>query len=261
MGIIEIPALVPGEVKDLRSEMATMNADRLSEGIARLSGGGIAHPLPSETIPQAATRFLRSPGASSPAVSVPDAFEKIAQYLSYSTDIHRQFMIPLAGVAAGSGPGLFSVPLPFPASEGGGGGFSPGLVLQGKDISSSALDTPVMKLAISMVSSDAMQRAHLFPLFPATGSPQPGMPFGSAFSGTFPVSSLVSLERALPPIAGSRSETAPPATGGDRTTHFQNTFNITVTTTARGEEAELRELGRKIGSILSDEMKRYGGLR
>jgi hypothetical protein len=118
-----------------------------------------------------------------------------------------------------------------------------------------------MNLAVSMVSGDVMRKAGLFPLSAAGSSPLPGMPFGSAVSGTVPVSSLLSLERALPLYAGSRSETATPATGGDTTTHFQNTFNITVMTTARGDDAELRELGRKIGVILSDEMKRYGGVR
>jgi hypothetical protein len=261
-GIIEIPALMPGGVKDLWSEMATMNAARLSEGIARLSEGGTAQtalPISSEGIPQGAIRLSRGPDRSSPAVSVPDAFEKIAQYLTYSTDIHQQLMEPLSGRITGSGPGIFSIPLPFLVSE-GGGGYSPALILQEKE-RGSAQDTPVMNLAVSMVSGDVMRKAGLFPLSAAGSSPLPGMPFGSAVSGMVPVSSLFSLERALPLYTGSRSETAPPATGGDTTTHFQNTFNITVSTTARGDDAELRELGRKIGFILSDEMRRYGGVR
>lgn len=259
-GIIEIPALVPGGVRDLRPEMATMNAARLSEGIARLSEGGgpTARPLSSEGIPQAAIRLSRGLVPSLPAVSVPDAFEKIAQYLTYSTAVHQQLMAPLSGGITGSGPGIFSFPLPFLIREGGGS--SPGLILSGKN-SGSAQGIPVMNLALSMVSGDAMRAGSLFPLSAAGSSPLPWMPFGSALPKTAPASSLFSLEHALPLYAVPRSETAPPAAGGDTTTHFQNTFNITVTTSTRGDEAELRELGRKIGFILSDEMKRYGGVR
>ena len=43
------------------------------------------------------------------------------------------------------------------------------------------------------------------------------------------------------------------------TIHIQNTFNIAVKGSDSSSEGELRELGRKIGIILADEMKRYGG--
>jgi hypothetical protein len=112
-----------------------------------------------------------------------------------------------------------------------------------------------------MVTSDAIRGTHFFPLSSAATSQLPQMPPGSALSGTGPVSSPYSLEHALPRYGSSRGETALPATGGGNSVHFQNTFNITVTTTAKGDEKELRELGRRIGIILSDEMKRYGGLR
>lgn len=262
--IIEIPSLVPAGALNLRSEMATVNAARLSEGIARLSGGETTQPdLPfgSEGVPSSAIRLSRGTGPSSPAVSVPNAFEKIAQYLTHSSDIHQQLTKPLSGgmPVSGPGPGIFSVPLPFAGSDAGGGVF-PGFILQGKDIRS-AEDNPVMNLAVSMVTGDVMRRVNLFPHSATGNSPLPGMFLGSTLSGTVPVSSLYSLERALPLYAGSRGETAFPATGGSTTVHFQNTFNITVTTTTKGDETELRELGRKIGVILSDEMKRYGGLR
>ena len=259
-GIIEVPALVPGGVRDLRPEMATMNAARLSEGIARLSEGGgpATRPLSPEGIPQAAIRLSRGPEPSSPSVSIPDAFEKITQYLTWSTAVHQQLMAPLSGGITGSGPGIFSFPLPFLIREGGGP--SPGLVLPGKD-SGSGQGIPVMNLAVSMMSGDAVRKGSLFPLSAAGSSLLPGMPFGSAFPETVTASPLFSLDHALPLYNGPRSETATPAGRGDNTTQFQNTFNITVTTTGRGDEAELRELGKKIGVILSDELKRYGGVR
>ncbi|CAJ36893.1 hypothetical protein [Methanocella arvoryzae] len=44
------------------------------------------------------------------------------------------------------------------------------------------------------------------------------------------------------------------------TANFNNTFNITVNVSGGSEEAEMKELGRKIGQILSEELKRYGGM-
>jgi len=58
---------------------------------------------------------------------------------------------------------------------------------------------------------------------------------------------------------------ANPSATDNNTTHkvsnFHNTFNITVTVKGGGaEEGDLRELGKKIGRILSEEIKRYGGI-
>ncbi len=47
----------------------------------------------------------------------------------------------------------------------------------------------------------------------------------------------------------------------NKVSNFHNTFNITVTVKGGGaEESDLRELGKKIGRILSEEIKRYGGI-
>ncbi|MCD1294325.1 hypothetical protein CUJ83_04845 [Methanocella sp. CWC-04] len=45
-----------------------------------------------------------------------------------------------------------------------------------------------------------------------------------------------------------------------RTSNFYSTFNITVNVKSGNDENELRELGKKIGVILSEELKRYGGI-
>lgn len=42
--------------------------------------------------------------------------------------------------------------------------------------------------------------------------------------------------------------------------NLHNTFNIEIAMRGQGDERELRELGQKIGTILSEELKRYGGL-
>ena len=44
-----------------------------------------------------------------------------------------------------------------------------------------------------------------------------------------------------------------------KTTHFHNIFNIT-THIEKAKEEDLKDLGRKIGQILSDEIRQYGGI-
>lgn len=44
------------------------------------------------------------------------------------------------------------------------------------------------------------------------------------------------------------------------TNNFHNTFNVTVNVKGGSEEKEMKELGRKISQILSDELRRYGGM-
>ncbi|GEM_PF-3024360 len=46
---------------------------------------------------------------------------------------------------------------------------------------------------------------------------------------------------------------------GGNVAHFHNTFNIVVNVKGR-TETEIKELGKKIGLILSDEMRQYGGI-
>lgn len=264
-GIIEIPALMPGGSRDLRTGMAAMNAERLAEGMARLAGRETAEtviPLRPEGGALPALRLLPGADRASPAVSVPAAFEKIAQYVTHSAEVHRQVTESLAErmTSSGEGTGIFSVPLPFVPNNAGGGISFSGITLQGKDIGSAEYN-PVMNIAVSMLAGDAMRRAGPFPLSTSGGARHPGMLSPGALLGALPSSPLFSLEHALPLSAGTRSEPSLPAAGGGTAVHFQNTFNISVTTRGGGDEAELRELGRKIGVILSDELKRYGGLR
>ena len=55
----------------------------------------------------------------------------------------------------------------------------------------------------------------------------------------------------------SRHSTLAPA---GATNHFHNDFHISVQVRDGSDERELRDLGRKIGRILSDELARYGGV-
>jgi hypothetical protein len=64
------------------------------------------------------------------------------------------------------------------------------------------------------------------------------------------VSQILSLSRSI--------ET--PRIMGEKGVRIQNTFNIVVNAKNGDKEAEIRELGRKIGLVLSEEMRRYGGI-
>lgn len=50
-------------------------------------------------------------------------------------------------------------------------------------------------------------------------------------------------------------------TSGKSDVHIRNSFNIVVNVNRGSEELELRELGRKMGQILSEEIRRFGGLK
>ena len=132
------------------------------------------------------------------------------------------------------------------------------IVLPGNELRSAG-NYPMINLAASMVFPDIMKKAASFRLTTTAGTVAPGIPLPGGISGASP---LFTLERVLPLAVPAPPSGAPSPTGGATPpVNVQNTFNITVTTTARGDERELRELGKKIGVILSDELKRYGGLR
>ena len=259
--IIEIPSLVPGGVKDLRSGMATANASRFSDGIAWLSGSGTPQMIRSdgtEKIPGAGLRLSGSTSPSSPETVVPAAFGTIAQYLTYSSEICRKALEPLyGGTTGGMTPGIVSILHPF-TGRSTGEDLSTMIVLPGKDLRSAG-NYPMMNLAVSMVSLDIMKKAASFRFTTTAGPVATGIPLPGGIYGASP---LFTLERVLPLASPAPPSGAPSPTGGaNPAVNFQNTFNITVTTTTRGDERELRELGKKIGVILSDELKRYGGLR
>lgn len=93
------------------------------------------------------------------------------------------------------------------------------------------------------------------------------MAYEQTFQGRLPGEAIqMQTLNILPTVSNSflqilsqgKSGEASRASGGS-TFHLNNHFNITINAKA-GEETELRELGRKIGIILSDEIRRYGGM-
>lgn len=69
------------------------------------------------------------------------------------------------------------------------------------------------------------------------------------------------LIREVSPATLHSMPNIPPISSAGRSvvTNIENSFNITVEVKNAAEERDLKELGRKIGAILSEEIKRYGG--
>ncbi len=110
---------------------------------------------------------------------------------------------------------------------------------------------PVINLAVSMSAAHAAQMAGTSAIKDfvlaspsiAGGTQSPAMADRNIVNVSMPG---VTVEREM---------------GGsvNKTSNFHNTFNISITMKGGGEEGDLKELGKKIGRILSDEIKRYGG--
>lgn len=114
----------------------------------------------------------------------------------------------------------------------------------------------IMDSILSVAPTEALERARLSALnnismtFPQEGDYR--IPSPSMMPPT--------IENILQIMSGSQRE---PIEGHTETksVNIQNTFNIAVNVKNGGNETELRDLGRKIGQVLSDEIRRYGGIR
>jgi hypothetical protein len=115
---------------------------------------------------------------------------------------------------------------------------------------------PAINLAMGIAASRAMQSAggsainNFFSVMPA---------LGGGLQGAIPAERMGAgqINIHVPPVSVERGQEVAPS----KVSNFHNTFNITVSMKGGGaDEGDLRELGKKIGRILSDEVKRYGGI-
>ena len=262
-GIIEIPALLPTGKINLPSYDTTINALQFSEGMRNQYSGETGTPVlleESKRIPSLIRTVPQRLDYSLPSISVPNAFEKISEYLTYISEIHHQITSPLHdNMSTGEfNPPGFSLIMPLPSGNVGIPQLS-NMMSYGVN-SMSAEQNPILNLAMNVMPGDVMRRADLLaPL--VVGTAQHSLYPTEMFHEASLASAPRALDNVLQMFSGSLGETAAPSSIGSNTFHFQNTFNIVVNTKAAGDESGLRELGRKIGLILSEEMKRYGGLR
>jgi hypothetical protein len=108
---------------------------------------------------------------------------------------------------------------------------------------------PAMSLAVNVASARAMEQsggqAMLNLAQGADLGLRPAMPRGKEAVN-------IAVRDAAPDVTENNTT--------NKVSNFHNTFNITVTVKGGAEDGDLRDLGKKIGRILSDEIKRYGGI-
>ena len=116
---------------------------------------------------------------------------------------------------------------------------------------------PAINLVMGIVASRAMQSAggsainQFIGIMPSLGA--------GGLQSAIPVERMGNgqINIHVPPVSAERVQEAG---ASNKVSNFHNTFNITVSVKGGGDEGDLRELGKKIGRILSDEIKRYGGI-
>jgi hypothetical protein len=175
-----------------------------------------------------------------------------------------------AGEAAGSGMGVYAEapimkllyaasspiaspvsPISMPPSMGSMQAFTP--AAEGR-IEAPA---PAINLVMGITAARAMQSAggsainQFISVLPSLGS--------GGLQGAIPMERIgngqinINVPRAPP-------ERGPEGGAVNKVSNFHNTFNITVSVKGGSDDGDLRDLGKKIGRILSDEIKRYGGI-
>ncbi len=110
---------------------------------------------------------------------------------------------------------------------------------------------PVINLAVSMAAAQAAQKA-------GTSVIRDFVRASPSTRGNFNAQALADRNVVNVSMPGVTVERETSGNVGRNST-FHNTFNISITMKGGGEESDMKELGKKIGRILSDEIKRYGG--
>jgi hypothetical protein len=182
-----------------------------------------------------------------------NAFKTISDYASLGSEINNQVTEYLENSDEGIGE-IFSQGSPVDLVLNGS---NPAIdIIQGMAGGNSGGTPGDMNIAYNISTAEALYRegtSSINDIVQAIPSSMTGM--------TKPLSTLppFSMENAMQVLyAGQKETSTGSAKSGD--VRFQNTFNIVVNVKGKGEETEMRDLGKKIGHILSEEMRRYGGV-
>ena len=258
-GVFEIPALKPRKKLLTPSDDAIANTARLSNAIEIGSHERETIPNSKETISYpfatSATSAASSQLVSAPSIHVSNAFETISNFITTVTGIDRQ----INGVMGQGGIDVNKVlrqshPLDKMLSE---------KKRAALDLHKIALENSgtiqgmqIMDSCLSMAPTEALERARLSALNNIS------LTFHQEKDYRIPFPSMTppTMENILQIISGSQREPMEGYTD-TKSVNFQNTFNIVVNVKNSGKETELRDLGKKIGQVLSDEIRRYGGIR
>lgn len=191
--------------------------------------------------------------AASQSSTFSNAFKTISDYASLGSEINNQVTEYLENGNKTIGD-IFSQGSPVDLVLNGS---NPAIdIIQGIVEGNAGGTTGDMNIAYNISTAEALYRegnSSIKDIIQAVPSTMTGM--------TKPLLSLppFSMENTMQVLYGAQKETpAGSAKSGD--VRFQNTFNIVVNIKGKGEETEMRDLGKKIGHILSEEMRRYGGV-
>jgi len=254
--MIEIPVFMPREKVSMPTEETAINAARLSDAIAKeysekdtisFSRESLSAPIP----PYAAAL----PSLSAPSTYVSNAFETISDYITVASEIDHQMIELTEESRQAASKTIAPLNLLTKGDEASAalnldriafGGYG-GVASEGQ----------ARNIALSMAAAETLQRAGSSAIKEITAAVPPS---GAGIRGLPTEAMPRAIENILQIFSAPTKETASAAQTGGRAS-FQNTFNIVVNVKGGGEESELRDLGRKIGLILSEEIKRYGGIR
>ena len=256
--MIEVPDFMPVEKVPTTIEESVINAAALTNAIGR------EFMAEKETLsysrevmtPSLADVHMVQPSISTSSVLVSNAFNTISDYFTIASELGSQMtdMMEYGGEEVSD---IFTHGSPIDllvTGEDTGTALSLERIVFGGNDGTSGIE-PGVGLSIttteSLIKEGASAINDVFLSLPQDRTGYGGLP-----AATVPRA----MENVMQMFYGSRNETNPLSPNERSTNHFQNTFNVVVNMKGAGDEHELRELGRKIGTILSDEIKRYGGV-
>ena len=256
--MIEVPDFMPVKKVPTAIEESAINAAALTNAIGR------EFMAEKETLsysrevmtPHSPDIHMVQPSISAPSVSVSSAFNTISDYFTIASELGSQMtdMMEYGGEEVSD---IFTHSSPIDllvTGEDTGTALSFERIVFGGNDGSAGIE-PGIGLSIttteSLIKEGASAINDVFLSLPQDRTAYGGLPAATVPSA---------MENVMQMFYGSRNENTPSSPIERSTNHFQNTFNVVVNMKGAGDEHELRELGRKIGNILSDEIKRYGGV-
>jgi hypothetical protein len=256
--MIEVPDFMPVKKVPTAIEESAINAAALTNAIGR------EFMTEKETLsysrevmtPSSPDVHMVQPSISASSVSVSSAFNTISEYFTIASELGSQMtdMMEYGGEEVND---IFTQSSPIDllvTGEDTGTALSLERIVFGGNDDTAGIE-PGVGLSItttkSLIKEGASAINDVFLSLPQDRTGYGGLPAATVPSV---------MENVMQMFYGSSNETTPSSPIQRSTNHFQNTFNVVVNMKGAGDEHELRELGRKIGTILSDEIKRYGGV-
>ncbi|MBA1340583.1 MAG: hypothetical protein C5S40_00375 [ANME-2 cluster archaeon] len=248
---IEMPAFIPREKVLMPVEEYAINATKLSNFAANEYGEKRIFSIPGEPI---SDHIATSPSLSATSVLVSNVVKTFSDSITIAFEIHKQMNRLIQDI--GHEEGNFKIPLDFQMI---GNDMVTTIALNKIAYAGNGDPAPegkTMNIAKSIASMEVLQKAGSFAIRDMTMR----MSTPNAFGGVQAAAIPHTVGNFLQILPDSKGETGAVPQAGSSAVHFHNTFNITVNVKKDGDESELRDLGRKIGLILSEELRRYGGI-